>query len=399
MTLRVALAALTIGVLAPAASGASVHPAPLRDISKLEHIIPPSRDHVDYHGGRVLHSNRTHLIFWQPRGSGLTFGPGYVSLVERFMRNVAAASHSTSNLFGLTGQYTDYNGRPAAYASHYGGSLMDTDPLPANGCVEPSTGPHWTRCLTDSQLQAELEHVVRVHGLPHGPDDVYFLLTPRGLASCLSPGSCSVAGPPNGYCAYHGMTYDGLLLYAVIAYTAVPKHCQSWRPRPNRSTADPTVSVVSHELAEMVTDPDQDAWYDNAGAEIGDICLTSYGRAVGGSGANRYNEIINGGRYYLQEEWSNADHACRPRAEPDRASFTVTRRSSRTDRLWLVARGSDPYGHIVSYHWFFADGSRARGRKVSHRFATGGSYRITLRVTDDWGNWAFYTRAVTVRGG
>ena len=82
---------------------------------------------------------------------------------------------------------------------------------------------------------------------------------------------------------------DGLL-YAVIPYNAVPGHCQSDNPRPNGSTADPTISTISHEHSEMVTDPVGDAWIDSSGSEDGDLCLTSFGPAIGGSGASAWNE-------------------------------------------------------------------------------------------------------------
>src|SRR5579875_3619033 len=52
---------------------------------------------VTYGGGPVLHWNRTHVIVWQPAGSGLSFEPGYESLVVSFLRNVATASHSGTN--------------------------------------------------------------------------------------------------------------------------------------------------------------------------------------------------------------------------------------------------------------------------------------------------------------
>jgi hypothetical protein len=345
--------------------------------------------HVTYHGGPVLHNNRTHVIFWQPRGSGLRFDPGYVPLVQGFLRNVAAASHSTSNVFGLTGQYTDYTGRPAAYASRYGGALLDTDPLPTSGCIEPPSGPLWTSCLTDGQLQAELEHVVRVHRLPHRRDDVYFLVMPRGLASCMSstPGSsCALGGPKNGYCGYHGVTNDGRLLYAVIPYNAVPGHCQSTNPRPNHNAADPALSTISHELSEVITDPEVDAWYDSSQNEIGDICLTRYGPALGGSGVRQYNESINGGHYYLQEEWSNAAHRCRPRARPDHASFSVIRRAGQT--VSFRATASDPAGVIRSFHWRFGDGATGRGRHPVHTYRHPGSYQVRLSVVDSWDNAA-----------
>lgn len=383
----------------PSLPRASAGRAALSDIPGPERAMRrrSSSRRLLYHGGPVLHASHTHVIFWQPSGSGLKFDPGYLPLVERFLGDVGADSHRTSNVFGLTGQYTDYTGKHAAYASRYGGAVLDTDRLPANGCVEPPvTGPGWTVCLTDRQLQDELEHVVRVHRLPAGPTDVYFLVTPRGFGSCFgaAPTSgCALGGSRGGYCGYHGVTNDGLLLYAVIPFNAVAGHCQSGNPRPNHNSADPALSALSHELSEMITDPRQTAWYTSGGSENGDICASAFGPALGGSRSSRYNELIHGGRYYLQEEWSNASGACEQRAPADRVSFSVTRREGR--KVWLRAVARDPEGRIVAYHWSFGDGHTGRGRTVSHRYARTGSRKVTLRVTDSWRNWGFYT--VTVR--
>jgi len=121
---------------------------------------------LPYDGGPVLHSNRTHVIFWEPDGSGLSFEPGYRSLIDTFLSDVAADSHSPDNVYGLTGQYQDALG-PAVYNSAYAGSVLDTDPLPPSRCVEPPlTGPGWTVCLTDQQLQDALEQQLK--------DQIYF---------------------------------------------------------------------------------------------------------------------------------------------------------------------------------------------------------------------------------
>jgi hypothetical protein len=384
---------------APLAAGAGsattrTHAGALRDIPRATHVASASSK-VSYHGGPVLHSNRTHVIFWQPSGSGLRFDPGYMALVKRFLRDVAVASHSTSNVLGLTGQYTDAYGGRAAYASHWSGAVLDTDHLPRNDCTEPPTAPPWTHCVSDSRLQTEIQRVVHVDRLPQGPQDVYFLVLPSGFGSCMASGSCALGGADNGYCGYHS-SINYSLLYAVIPYNAVAGHCQWGNPRPNGSTADPALSTISHELAETITDPLSNAWTDNSGSEIGDLCLTDYGRKIGGSGQSRYNENIAGGHYYLQEEWSNAARTCKPRADPDHAWFSISRRVNRTGTVWFVGAGRDPEGQIVHYHWSFGDGSLGSGREVSHRFARGGSYPVTLRVTDSWRNWGFYTRAVAV---
>jgi hypothetical protein len=156
----VALAAVFSGAAhAQAARPEHMAGARLASAVRLGHVAsraPARAANLPYGGGPVLHSNRTHLIFWQPAGSGLSYDPGYESLIERFLKNVAAASHSTDSVYGLTGQYDDAHG-PAVYASTYGGAVVATDRLPPNGCAEPpGIGPGWTVCLTDGQLVAEL---------------------------------------------------------------------------------------------------------------------------------------------------------------------------------------------------------------------------------------------------
>ena len=42
----------------------------------------------------------------------------------------------------------------------------------------------------------------------------------------------------------------------------------------------------------------------------------------------------------------------------------------------------DPDGEIVGYTWDFGDGSNATGCHVTHRYALGGTYLVTLTVTD-----------------
>jgi PKD domain-containing protein len=408
---RIAAFALALGALSALALGALVALAPaaqaktfagmIPDVPTGTHLPPPLLAHVanvPYGGGEVLHSNRTHLIFWAPAGSGLTFDPGYESLIETFLKNVAAASHSPTNVYGLTGQYTD-SGGPAAYNSVYGGAVLATDRSPANGCVEPPlTGPGWSVCLTDSQLEAEIEHVVSADRLPTTGTDIYFLLTPDGLGDCEdgTSTSCALGGSDNGYCGYHSATPDGRILYAVIPYNAISGHCQSDNPRPNSSTADPTLSTLSHEHAETITDPMGDAWIDGSGNEIADLCITDYGPRLGGSLSGIWDESINGGRYYLQELWSNEDGGCEPRAKPDRASFTFTSGVTAGKPLSFTARASDPDGSIVGYAWFFGDGRTGSGRRSSHTFARAGTYRVVLRTTDSADNWAFYALNVGI---
>jgi hypothetical protein len=355
---------------------------------------------LPYGGGPVMHSNRAHAIFWQPSGSTLAYDPGYVALVQAFLRNVAADSRKPTNVYGLSGQYHDSSG-PAAYNSTYAGAVVSTDRLPPNGCTEPAlTGPPgWVVCLSDSQLEAEIRHVISVNHLPTGMRDIYFLVTPNGMGTCESsgPDNCALGGSATGsFCGYHSTTPDESVLYAVIPYNAVSGHCQSGNPRPNSSTADPAVSTISHEHNETVTDPLGTGWIDNSGNENGDLCIQSYGPALGGAGAAAWNEVIHGAHYWLQEEWSNDDSSCQPRDEPDSVSVTAPARATARKLVTVIGHARDPDGSIVAYNWFFGDGAKGSRRTVKHSFRRPGTYEITLRTTDSSGNWAFATRAIVI---
>lgn len=397
----VVAALVALAAALPAAAQANTISGIVRDVPTGPHAhvaMLVQSGGLPYNGGRVIHSNRTHPIFWDPQGSGMTFDPGYESLIETFLIDVAGDSHKTTNVYSLSGQYADRSG-PAAYDSTYAGAIDDVDPLPPSGCTEPSTGPGWTVCLTDSQLETELEHVIATDHLPTTNRDLYFIVTPNGFGSCTdaSSTSCALGGMGSGYCGYHSETPNGIV-YAVIPYNAIDRHCQSSNPRPNASTADPTISTVSHEHNEMDTDPDGNAWIDSRGNEEADLCLTDFGHSLSGKGETAWNETIHGGHFFLQEEWSDADGSCEQRAKPDSASFGLARTAGRARGVSFTGRGSDPQGRIVAFEWFFGDGRAGFGRHVSHTFKTPGSYRVMLRATDSWGNWAYASRTVRVMG-
>jgi len=51
----------------------------------------------------------------------------------------------------------------------------------------------------------------------------------------------------------------------------------------------------------------------------------------------------------------------------------------------FLARAEDPDGEIMSYSWDFGDGNVADGRRATHDYATPGTYRVRLLVTDNEG--------------
>ncbi len=64
-----------------------------------------------------------------------------------------------------------------------------------------------------------------------------------------------------------------------------------------------------------------------------------------------------------------------------------------------ASASSDSDGSIVSYAWDFGDGATASGVNASHNYAAGGSYSVTLTVTDDAGAISNSTQTVSVGTG
>src|SRR5207247_10379479 len=57
---------------------------------------------------------------------------------------------------------------------------------------------------------------------------------------------------------------------------------------------------------------------------------------------------------------------------------------------------SDPDGTIASYAWTFGDGTTGAGATTSRTYAAGGSYTVTLTVTDNAAAPSMQAHSVTV---
>jgi hypothetical protein len=182
--------------------------------------------------------------------------------------------------------------------------------------------------LLDSDIRLAL--VTAVHQLfPDGGGGgyghVYNIFLPKGQDLC-SGATHKHCYAPNGhgtraFCAYHSSfdTVDNKGAPLHLLYTAEPfqdaKGCSNAHrgpPGPNGSLIDSTVSTLSHEMFELITDPDvgrswvqADKRRPSRGQEIGDLCdwWTYYqpGYRVFQIGSKKYK---------VQYEYSNRVGAC-----------------------------------------------------------------------------------------
>lgn len=287
-----------------------------------------------YNGGPVMGTANTGSvvitpIYWAPSGSSTyTFSSGYMSIIDAYVNDIAAASGAQTNVYSSLTQYAGSNGT-IQYKLTAGTPIADTDALPASGCTVNSgsiyaDGSSYSRCLDDDQVTAEIQSVVNSHSLPLNLGHIYMLMLPKHVESCFSPGNpsdqaCTLNSTASAaYCAYHSAfgTTAAPYVYANMPYPIYHSHtghsCTDEGlgggvQSPNGDAdADVEVSPLSHELSEAITDPFGDGWLDSAGNENGDDCAYIYG-ALSGSAGSYYNQTIDGDHYLTQEEFSNAD--------------------------------------------------------------------------------------------
>jgi hypothetical protein len=309
--------------------------------------VPREAKALQYHSGPVLHSSDAYVIYWDPIGN---YRGDWERLIDRYFQDVGTESGHLGDVFAVDTQYRDGSG-PAANQSTFRGSFKDEHPYPSSGnCTEPAEFV----CLTDAQIQTELQNVIGSGSLPGatGPP-VYYLLTPPGVTVCTDTGSTSTCSnstklesePETGICGYHSAINLGgpnPIPYAVQPWIAgnagfikkvTPLEtfgptpdvlaCQndSELQEPNQLSglnpfggyaeglADVIISGLSVEQQNIVVDPFFTGWYQTGkDAEQSDMCQNNFGPPPPEPpppnkethAANLSNEQINGNPYYVQ---------------------------------------------------------------------------------------------------
>jgi hypothetical protein len=341
-----AVVCLMVGALAPTASAKTVfHPR----VGGALGLMPPVNSQgvfgsqdiasgalipVTYHGGSVMTGGVTvHTVFWAPAGSAFQRSPGasiptYKGLVQQFFTDAAAASGTASscssptaecNMFTVLPQFAQGTSvghiTPGDYSIRYStasDSVNDTDPYPAaaDQCASPNNATG--ACITDAQVQAEVDHLVQgTLGHPRGLHDLWYVFLPPNVDECILPGVCGT----NAFGGYHSVSDvgHGVTIYAVTIDPIIEAGsiAPGGDPQGNPD-AELTADIAGHETVEAMTDPEGVGYVDPNGFEVADKCEfgPQRGTPLGFANGSPYNQVINGNKYLLQEMWSNDDNGC-----------------------------------------------------------------------------------------
>ncbi len=161
---------------------------------------PQAESFANPAGNPVLHGSNVYLVYWDPTNH---YHGDWQGVIDGFFSGLSADSGALGTVFAVDAQYTDKTNVPAYDRVSFRGSYTDTHAYPTSGCADPrpltAVKAHLIAplgCITDQQIQQELQTFVAGHGLPKGIGTVYYLLTPPGLAVCLDAG-----GATSGHCS------------------------------------------------------------------------------------------------------------------------------------------------------------------------------------------------------
>jgi hypothetical protein len=250
-------------------------------------------------------------------------------MIRQYLTDVADASAGTSgqtcttahcDVFTVEPQYgwgtTPGGITHGAYTVRYvpGDTVIDNQPYPSKS--EQCASPQDTAvCITDAQVQAEVNRVINATHGSRGLHDIWYVFTPPNVDECIFPGACE----SNAFAGYHSVSDlgRGPTIYAytgdpIVETKAVNNPGSDPEGYPDAEVA---IDVVAHETNEAMTDPEGVGYMDPNGFEVGDKCEfgpqlgTPLGFAPDGS---PYNQVINGHKYLTQEMWANRDNSNNP---------------------------------------------------------------------------------------
>ncbi|MGH3380492.1 MAG: hypothetical protein ACRDP6_37735 [Actinoallomurus sp.] len=264
---RLAAGVFTV-VAAAAVSLVGVSPAfanthPRTHVMKINNGVSAlRRSNLINHGGPVQTAPVVYIDFWG-WGSDPT---GEQSYLTNFLGSVGGSSWLSSvNQYG------------ASNNSRLGGTWSDSAGVPA----APS----------DGQIQAEAANAAAHFGTGGSVNVEIVVATPTGH---------STPGFGTQWCAYHGAVASN----PNITYTDLPYMSDAGASCGSGSVTGSALDGVSivegHELAETITDPLLNAWYDAGGQENGDLCAWT----------GLHTISTSGGTFAVQPLWSNAVNGC-----------------------------------------------------------------------------------------
>jgi len=240
---------------------------------------------IYYHGGPVMtQGTNVYLIFYG------TFSHDQQSLISNFIKGIGK-----SEWWEVERTYRDSTQKRISNHVELKGKT--------------NIGYTLGQVLSDFDIETIVANSINDGTFPSDVNGLYYVLTDPTVQE--TSGFCS------WYCGWHTYATIGSsnIKYSFVgnAVEQCPFGCAiQVDSSPNNDVGiDAMISVMAHELAEAVSDPNLDAWFDSMGQENADKCAWTFGDVSVAPNGSFYNIVVNKVNYLIQQLWVNAGNgAC-----------------------------------------------------------------------------------------
>jgi hypothetical protein len=278
-------------IIALGAALAGIGPAARAD-------VPLNGINVTYHGGALIQHVKVVPLLYGSSWQGTTT-PAYL---KGFLQTLFMDGRYLGILAQYSaGGYTIGNGTAVD-------PVVDPAVLPKADSEHAGSGIRYQ--ITDDQIQAEIKALFSTSKVP--PPDantLYVLCTPSDVVVIAGGGDSE-----SSFAAYHDYASDGGYAYVVITLTGESTTKRATSPTGYKGTLfnrDLTLGI-SHELAEAVTDPQGDGWYDDdPSGQLGMLEIVDIPDLLNSLGLITDDQLYplltgsDGTRYAVETVWSN----------------------------------------------------------------------------------------------
>ena len=231
---------------------------------------------MTFHGGKVLTSTSVRVVLAGPKWATTAFAGDKIKGLDSFL-----AGYSNSPYVKTAAEYNGSNGKVGAVVKYQGHSSPSAASVSVDGRNVMQVATVACNDLRSSSYTVDTSgnQVVAVYtDMPR----------PSSAGYCGYHTAFSCSGVPVQMTFLWNLDGDA----SCSAQDATTGHSQGLAALAN---------VTAHEVQEVVTDPQLNAWYDSAGEENADKCAWAF--------AHTSVPFSNATKWKLQTEWSNSAYA------------------------------------------------------------------------------------------
>lgn len=250
---------------------------------------PSKSAQITYHNGPVMVGNNHIYVIYYGKFTGST-----TDIIDTFLENLGG-----SGAYGVNTTYYDGTGAKII-------NVANTSPVYYRASDSYYDAYSQGNNMKGNAIASEIQSVLQAGKLPADNNGLYLLVTSPDVKVSQS------------YCGYHTASTSMIPGYNIkYAFSPDPPPPTYNGCSGNYTTfgdvsspngdvgADSVADTLMHEISEMVTDPNLNAWYTSNGAENGDLCNFVYGTTYTSANGSHANHRFGTRDYLVQTIWAN----------------------------------------------------------------------------------------------